>query len=132
MTDPTGPRPWDVRELAAGDVRGIRRRPADGQRVVGRITGPAEGATTAWRSTDRWSRAVIRELDRLGHDPFTVGQRAGQIYATGVGRARMTLVITFDVEGFQVDDFTILRVTFGRETWTARQAALWLKARAAR
>jgi hypothetical protein len=134
MTDPTTDpcfiprRPWDVRELAAGDVL---RRSHRAERVVRRVPTEAEAVTAAWRSSDRWSQAVIRELDRLGHDSFSFGQ-PGQIYVTGVGRTGFTLAIRFDVEGLKVDDFTVLRVTFGREVWTARQAALWLRKRAAK
>lgn len=128
MSDSTPrlPRPWDVRELAAGDV--LRHRPA---RVVRRVRSVAEQTAAAWKATDRWSREFVRQLDRLGHDNMTFGS-VGTIYINGVGRSGMTLVVRFDVEGFEVDGFRVLRVTFGRETFTARQAALWLRKRAAK
>ena len=123
-------RTWNVEELAAANALrapSATRQPA-GPRVIRRIPTEREQCNIAWRSTDRWKKEVIRELARLGSSGATIGEE-GRVYVSGVGRAGMTLVLRADVTA---DGITIRRVILGRESWTARQAALWLRKRAAR
>jgi len=133
-------RPWDILELAEGDVfkRGLRsvdgtfpvavkkKSRKSGQRVVRKVPTLAEQTSALFRQSSRWTREVIRELARLGADIASITDT--HVYLINVGRNKMTITIRHTGE-FPVE---IARVTFGRESWTARQAALWLRKRATR
>jgi len=118
-------RPWDIRELDAGDARRLGR-------VIRRIPTAEEqaiaDANVQWRSTDKWTRALLCEVGRLGFEKTGIGED-GRVYVIGVGQGRMILVLTADVDA---TGLTVQRVTFGRESWTAQEATAWLKQRTAR
>ena len=73
-------REWDIRELAAHDV--LRLGGTDrtdnphaptgrrdlGERVVRRVPTTREQIDSTWRSSDRWTKELVRELARLGYD----------------------------------------------------------------
>jgi hypothetical protein len=105
-------------------------------RIIKRIKTAKQQTDSEFRAQDKWSREVIRELTRLGYDPDPAvrtpddddGDSAvGRVYFTGVGARQLTVVVRTEK-----DTARILRVTVGRESMTARQAALWLHKRAAR
>src|SRR4051812_27270956 len=89
-----------------------------------------------FRAYDKWSKELLRELARLGYTinswgytepPDPVGSH---IYLTDVGRSGLTIVLRAVTSG--LDGIRIERVAVGRESFTARQAALWLRKRASR
>lgn len=104
-------------------------------RTVRRVPTAAERMTALFRQADRNTRAIVRELARLGYDiaddvPAAAGDQAdSRIYLTNVGRGRFLLVLTLAADG---DTVRIPSVTFGRDTMQPTPAARWLKAREAR
>jgi hypothetical protein len=172
MTNPA-PRPWNILELAAGNALGhpgndgdetapipTGRRVVDpddddtvpptgrrvvntGTRTVRRIPTAAEQNTTAWRSTDRWTREVVRQIARLGGvvaadsadwgfadlSPTESAENLIRVYLVRVGRSDMSLTLSI-VEA--AGGIVVRRVQFGERSFTARQAALWLRQRVAR
>jgi hypothetical protein len=139
MTNPRRARDWDILELDAGDARRIRRE----SRTIHRIPTLKEQRDAAWRSTDKWTREAVREILRLGFDvacdsgDFSyldlVVEGHGEmtrVYLTNVGRTRMTLTLCADAD--EQGGIIIRRVLFGDLSWTARQAALWLRKRSPR
>lgn len=104
-------------------------------RIIKRIATAKQQADARWRSGDKWSREVTRELARLGYDVDesqtvkAVDDEPGRTYFTNVGARALTVVVTSEAAG---PTYRILRVTIGRETFTARQAALWLHKRSPR
>jgi hypothetical protein len=125
------PRPWDVRELDAGNVRGLNVRggstapdlPTPGK-LLQFPTTPAEINRTFSASSAR-TKDVIRELARLGYEVEDFGEAEVELTEVGQGRMKLTL---FLAEEFPIE---IVRVRFGVNFWTARQAADWLRKRAA-
>lgn len=117
-------RPWTTPEMHAMDARRI----SAGPRVVRRVPTLGQQNAAEWRTIHRWTRELLREIGRLGYAAATVGEE-GRVYLTDVGRGRFTLVLRADIDA---DGITVQRVMLGRESWTARQATLWLRKRAAR
>jgi hypothetical protein len=89
---------------------------------------------STFRAYEKWSQEVLEELARLGYtvDHWTYNQPGepvgGHLYLTDVGRDRMLIVLRYVTHS--LDGIRILRVSSGRESWTARQAAPWLRKRA--
>ncbi len=150
MTTPHNPRPWDILDLAEGygstdgamppgepAPRGLTATPPRrhrAARTIRRIPTAQEVITELFRDADRWTRSVIRELARLGYDaeqdhPVPDGEVYSRLYLTNVGAGGMILVLSLTPAGQTVE---IVSVTFGDTTWTAREAARFLKARKAR
>ncbi len=143
MNGPHNPRPWDILDLAEGynstdgtmpppDAAVIPLRHAPS--VRGRVPATRQALDRLVKDSDRWTRAVIRELARLGYDladdtPLMEGETYSQIRLTGVGAGSMILTLALAPAGETVE---VSSVTFGDTTWTAREAARWLKAREAR
>lgn len=123
----TNPRPWSIEELHEGDVRGLTRGPYADQRVVHRVPTAAQQLDVQWRSTDKWTRALIKELIRLGYDVANITPEL--VYLTNVGRLALTVVLRVDS---RVTGLTVARVTIGHASRTPRQATLWLRKRAPR
>lgn len=102
-------------------------------RIIKRIPTLKQQVDADWRAADKWSREVRREIARLGYDVDenqtlkSDGDEPGRVYLTNVGAKALTVVVTVEPETVK-----ILRVTIGRESFTARQAALWLRKRAPR
>jgi len=133
-------REWDIRELAAHDV--LRLGGTDrtdnphaptgrrdlGERVVRRVPTTREQIDSTWRSSDRWTKELVRELARLGYDVESMV--AERVYLTNVGRAGATVVLRVNYE--RTDGIEVERVAIGRADLTARQATLALRRRAAR
>lgn len=102
-------------------------------RIIRRIPTEKQQNDQAWRSTDRPTRQVLRELGRLGYDIASVtpndevdDEAAVRIYLRDVGAKGLNVVLRVALDG------RITRVAVGRESFTARQALPWLRKRAAR
>lgn len=127
----TGPRPWDVRELDAGNVRRIDFRRGQPENVPDRPTPgklhrlPCTPQTVdaIFRGSSTWTRQCVRALAHLGFDVEQINDES--VTLTGVGKNGMTIVLYHDGEM----PLEIARVAFGRERWTAREAALWFAQR---
>lgn len=139
MTDQQPSRPWLPEEMYLMNARGLGREglPATGPRVVASIPTAKEQRDMEWRSTEKWTRETIREIMRLGFEVDNVtpdldsrDPGSTRVYLSGVGRSGMFLVLRACSDS--QDGILIKRVTFGTQSWTARQAALWLRKRAAR
>jgi hypothetical protein len=112
-------------------------------RLVTRVATAAEQAAAeaedvnGWfRSSDKWTKKLMWELERLEYDwspdADADADEAGtlvRVYLTNVGRDRWTLVLR--VVPFE-DGGKIERVLHGRDSWTARQAYLVLHKKASR
>lgn len=94
-------------------------------RIIRRIPTEADRNNAAWRSLNKWTRELLRELGRLGYD--VTGEVDDHTYLTNVGRAAMTLVLRADLTTGDIQ-----RVSYGQHSWTARQATLALRRKAAR
>jgi hypothetical protein len=113
MTDPTGPRPWDIRELAAGDA--LRRD----SRVVYRIPAPPP-PTWADVTADRTTRHLLRELNRVGFEPR--GVHDGHAYLQ-IGSTTHLVVLSVS----DVDPTVVVSVRYGRREMTPADAVGWLE-----
>jgi hypothetical protein len=103
-------------------------------RVIRTVPTVREQTDAEFRAYDKWSKEVLRELARLGYtvDHWTYNREpepvGGRLYLRDVGRDRMLLVLRYAPR--RLDGIRIERVAFGRGSWTARQAALWLRKKA--
>jgi peptidoglycan hydrolase-like protein with peptidoglycan-binding domain len=102
-------------------------------RVIRRIPTAKQQTDQAWRAIDKPTRQVLRELARLGYDVNSVSpvdgeddEAASRIYLTGVGARALNVVLRVAADG------RVTRVAVGHESFTVRQALLWLRKRAAR
>jgi hypothetical protein len=104
-------------------------------RIIKRVPTVKQQADAAYRSLDKWTKAVTTEIGRLRYDDMvsTVvadGDEPGRVYFTGVGAEGLTVILRTRADTDA--PYRIERVVIGRESMTARQAALWLHKRAAR
>ncbi len=111
-------RPWDVRELHAGDVRRIR--PALGERVIRPAAHPPRWVDV---TTDPHTRDLLRAL--AGHGFEMSGLVDNLAYLTlpvpGGYPLLAVLAVSWD------DPSVVERVTVGRRTMTPAQAVAWLQ-----
>lgn len=132
-------RPWSIEEMHAGNA--LRRHPIGG-RIVKRILTADERRQADWLATDKHTRDLMRELYRLGFN-IDGDTDNGRIMLSDVGRAKLTLILVHTTEG--ETPASVTRVFYGPipagvvrgelppdRGHTARQAALWLRKRAAR
>jgi hypothetical protein len=103
-------------------------------RIIKRIPTEKQQRDAEYRALDKWSRAVTQEITRLGYTSVShtkaEGDEPGRVYFTGVGARDLTIVVR-TVPNPEAA-YRITRVLIGRDSMTARQAALWLRKRAAR
>jgi len=105
-------------------------------RIIRRLPTVREQDDRLWREEEKWTREVMRELGRLGFDygPIQTIERGDEpgdnavvrLYLKDVGARRITVVLRVRADG------RITRVGSGGNSWTARQAALWLHKRSPR
>jgi hypothetical protein len=113
LPDPTRPREWDIRELAAGDA--LRRD----SRVVHRIPAPPP-PTWADITADRTTRHLLRELNRVGFEPR--GVHDGHAYLQ-IGSTTHLVVLSVS----DVDPTVVVSVRYGRREMTPADAVGWLE-----
>lgn len=123
---------WGIRDEIAAATHSARHRAS---RIVRRIPTIQEQQADAWRAQERWTRELMRELARVGYD--IVGNQvtdpddepadsAVRLYLDHVGAENMSMILRVSVGG------RVTRVLCGKDSFTARQAALWLRKRAPR
>jgi hypothetical protein len=98
-------------------------------RVVKRVPTVKQQTDRQWRSQERWTRELMREVARLDYDVRSIvpsGDGPVRVYLENVGAKALSLVLRVEPDGH------VSRVACGRESWTARQAALWLRKRSPR
>jgi len=158
MTDRRGPRPWELEEMAhaysstdgqmvpglsglhvtAGEHSNVvkihqRRQglaadapeyPTPGK--LYRLPRTRDSINALFRESSKATRDVIREIARLGYDVEEIAN--DYVALSGVGRGGMEIELHHDGDL----PLEIRQVRFGTQTWTAREAARWLRKRAAR
>jgi hypothetical protein len=126
-------RPWDVRELEAGNVRRLPTRaavrdlpdlPTPGK--LYRLPHTPQTVETLFHESSAWTQQVIRAIAYLGYDVDEISDEF--VALTEVGKSRLTITLHHNGEM----PLEIVRVVWGHESWTARQACQWLAKRARR
>jgi hypothetical protein len=103
-------------------------------RILKRIPTVKQQDDKAWREQPNWTREVLHELGRLGYDldaavPIDAeddATAAVRLHMSNVGARALTVVVRVSTGG------EVQRVAIGQDSFTARQAALWLHKRAPR
>lgn len=123
MRQPATSRPWDIRELHAGDAR--RLHPPT--RIVRRVPTAAEQDEQVWRTSDAGTRELMRVLARLGYTIAAI--LPAEVHLTGVGAEQFAVILRADLDGTRI---RVRQVGIGGDTLTVRQATDRLRHRTAR